>query len=774
MIITRTWINDFLDISNISTKKLCKIFTSIGLEVDSVKNIKIPSNVVVGKVIETKRHENANKLNICMVDVGSSIIQVVCGAKNVKKEQYVPVAMISCKLDKDLTIKKAILRGIESNGMICSSSELGLSVLNDGILELDSSIGELILGKELKEYPLLNDEIIELELTANRGDCLSINGIARELSAYFNIALNELDTFISYSKSAIGQVLEIDCDSKVEASLVFSAINLKNFKLPLLQKLRLGIISKFTTNDIQNALFYTTHCNGVVFNAYCKNDTKINKNKLSVLNIKKDKQNFDVVYSKELLSTICVEHKDITLNDYEYIIESSYINPEVLSKRVFETKKTTGDIYYKSSRGSEPNIQEGMNFLAILLSKFGVKFYNGFRVFTEDKERTNIDVNIDKINAIIGQKISKMKIEKILSALKFDVKDTVHNILSVKVPLYRHDIKNIADITEEIVRIIGIDNIKAKPLEISEVKQINQTTLDLFKKNILRQKAVQNSFFETITYIFTNKKNLQKYNFTCVNDELDILNPIVNELNTYRSTILLNLVEAVSSNFKFGFKSVGLFEIGTVFDENRQESKKISFVFSGEKEEKSISNKAKPQNIDFFEFSKKILNSVGSFELETMHKITNNFIHPYQCANIIRKGINIGFISKLHPSVCDDFDLPDTFIAEIDFNKIQHNLTIAKAYSKFQSSSKDLSLVVLKDMEYSKVKSVINASKDANIKQFNLIDIYTDEQLGDKASLTIRFILQNDNKTLNEEEISSSLDKVVNTLNKKLNIKLRQ
>ncbi len=157
-----------------------------------------------------------------------------------------------------------------------------------------------------------------------------------------------------------------------------------------------------------------------------------------------------------------------------------------------------------------------------------------------------------------------------------------------------------------------------------------------------------------------------------------------------------------------------------------------------------------------------------------MHKITNNFIHPYQCANIIRKGINIGFISKLHPSVCDDFDLPDTFIAEIDFNKIQHNLTIAKAYSKFQSSSKDLSLVVLKDMEYSKVKSVINASKDANIKQFNLIDIYTDEQLGDKASLTIRFILQNDNKTLNEEEISSSLDKVVNTLNKKLNIKLRQ
>ena len=774
MIITRTWVEDFLDISKISTKKLCKTFTSIGLEVDSVKSIKIPNSVIVGKIIETKKHENADKLNICMVDIGLEIIQIVCGAKNVKKGQYVPVAMVSCQLSKDFKIKKTILRGVESNGMICSSNELGLPILNDGILELDSSIGELIIGKQLKEYPLLNDEIIELELTANRGDCLSINGIARELSAYFNIAFNELDTSISYLNSAIGQILEIDCDSKVEASLVFSAINLENFKLPLLQKLRLGIISKFTNNDIQNALFYTTHCNGVIFNAYCKNDTKINKNNLSVLNIKKDEKNFDVVYSKELLSTICVEHKDMALDNDEYIIESSYINPEVLSKRVFETTITTGDIYYKSSRGSEPNVQEGMNFLAILLSKFGVKFYNGFKVFTEDKERTNIDVNIDKINAIIGQKISKMKIEKILSSLKFDVKDTVHNILSVKVPLYRHDIKNIADITEEIVRTIGIDNIKAKPLEVSEAKQINQTTLNLLKKNMLRQRAVQNSFFETITYVFTNKKNLQKYNFKFVKDELDILNPIVNELNTYRSTILLNLVEAVSKNLKLGFKSIGLFEIGTVFDESRKESKKISFIFSGEKEENKVSNKGKPQNIDFFEFSKKILNTIGHFELETMHKINNSFIHPYQCANVISKGVNIGFVSKLHPSVCNDFDLSDTFIAEIDFDKIQSNLTIAKVHSKFQSSKKDLSIVVPKDMEYSKIKNLINTIRDTSIKQFNLIDIYTDEALGDKESLTIRFILQNDNKTLNEEDISSTLDKILSTLNNKLNIILRQ
>ena len=202
--------------------------------------------------------------------------------------------------------------------------------------------------------------------------------------------------------------------------------------------------------------------------------------------------------------------------------------------------------------------------------------------------------------------------------------------------------------------------------------------------------------------------------------------------------------------------------------------RKISFIFSGEKEENKVSNKGKPKNIDFFEFSKKVLNTIGHFELETMQKINNSFIHPYQCANVICKGVNIGFISKLHPSVCNDFDLPDTFIAEIDFDKIQSDLTIAKTHSKFQSSKKDLSIVVPKDMEYSKIKTLINTIKDTNIKQFNLIDIYTDEALGDNESLTIRFILQNDNKTLNEEEISSSLDKILSTLNNKLKITLRQ
>ena len=194
MIVTRTWLEEFVNISKITTDDICKTLNSIGLEVDSVEKVRIASGVVVGKVLEKEKHPDADKLNVCQVDIGSETVQIVCGAKNVDAGQYVPVATVGCKLSPDFKIKKAKLRGVASHGMICSSTEIGLPKLNDGILELDDSIGELVIGKELSEYKLLNDDIIEIELTANRGDCLSINGVARELCAFYNIPLTEQET----------------------------------------------------------------------------------------------------------------------------------------------------------------------------------------------------------------------------------------------------------------------------------------------------------------------------------------------------------------------------------------------------------------------------------------------------------------------------------------------------------------------------------------------------------------------------------------------------
>lgn len=773
MIVTRSWLQEFIDISNISTEDICKTLNSIGLEVDSLEEQRIVSGVVLGKVLEKEKHPDADKLNVCQVDIGSEIVQIVCGAKNVDAGQYVPVATVGCKLSADFKIKKAKLRGLESNGMICSSTEIGLTKLNDGILELDESIGKLIIGKELSEYPLLNDDIIEIELTANRGDCLSINGVARELSAYYTIPFTEQENTIVNNNIGIGQVLEVKSANNIESTYIYNVIDIKDFKLPVIYKLRLGIIDKFKEHDLQDSLTYVTHATGVILNAYAKKDAKIVDN-FATINIKKDSQDFDVVIGEEELSVLCIQQNDINKDDNsEYIIEASYINPEVLSRRVFETKRKTGDVYYKSSRGSEPQIEKGIEAFTSLISKFGASVCNGNEAYTDHEEKITLDVSVNKINSIIGQEIEKVKIEKILSSLGFDVKDSSNGVLSIQIPLYRHDIKNIADITEEVVRIIGIDNIIAKPLAIDEVNRSNKASDDLVKKNKLRAKAIENGFFETLTYVFASRDNLKKYNLPTVNESLDILNPIVKELDTFRTTISLNLIEACSNNIKLGFKSTAFFEIGKIFDTNRNESSIISFVFSGQKEIEAVSNAGKPENIDFFAFAKKLLNIVGKFDLEPMKKISNDLIHPYQNASVIVDNEVIGFISKLHPSVATEHDLSDTFIAEINFDKIKNDLIKTTSYSKFQASKKDLSIITPKSMEYRDIKNSINSINDENIKQFNLIDIYSDEKLGENESLTIRFVLQNDTKTLEEEDITASMNRILETLKEKLGIGLR-
>jgi len=774
MIVTRQWLQEYIDLSKISTQNMCKALDSIGLEVDSVSRTLIPNNIVVGYVQSKEKHPDADKLNVCQVDIGSKIEQIVCGAKNVDEGQYVAVATVGAVLGEDFKIKKAELRGIASNGMICSSTEIGLPKTNNGIMVLDNSIGELVIGKEINEYSLLNDEIVEIELTANRGDCLSINGVARELSTYFNIPMKNIDHIVNSNNIGIGQVFDVTFDTNCESNLIYKAASIKNFKLDLLHTLRAATISQLKDTEIETAIAYTTHASGVLLNVYTQAVANKQMDKLSTFSITKDKDGFDTVVGEVKVSTIAIETGKIDTQSDEIIIEASYINPEQLSQHVFDKKIKTGDIYYKSSRGSEPNLESGVNSIITLLSQSGASIYNGSKNFINDVSLTTINVNNKRLNAIIGQDIAPSKVSQILASLGFFVKQDGQNTINVTIPAFRHDIKNIADITEEIVRMIGIDKIQSKPLEIQELPNINATSNKLLVKNDIRTKAVENGFFETLTYVFTNKELLEKYNFPTVIKKKEILNPIVNELNTFRTTMALNFVQAVSHNVKQGYKSIGLFEIGTIFDKNRDETKTLGFIFSGEAEAEAVSNKAKPANIDFFTFSQKIASIIGEFELEPMQKIDNDFIHPYQNATIIKDGKKIGSIYKLHPTAASDFNISsDTFISEINFDSLSNETIIATSISKFQASKRDLSIITPKNLEYKEIKKAINSLKINEIKQFNLVDIYTDEKLGDDESLTIKFILQSETKTFEESDINEIMDRVLSKLEKDLKIGLR-
>jgi phenylalanyl-tRNA synthetase beta chain len=397
--------------------------------------------------------------------------------------------------------------------------------------------------------------------------------------------------------------------------------------------------------------------------------------------------------------------------------------------------------------------------------------------YVEDIEETSIIVSTTSINSIIGQSIRKDKIVSILTSLGFKVKNSNMNTLSITIPNFRHDIINIADIAEEVVRIVGIDNIKAKPLLIEERRKANATSKKLTLINKIRSFAVVNGFFETITYVFAQRDMLEKYNLDMVENKKDILNPITVELNTFRTTLALNLLNAVSHNVRQDFKSIALFELGVIFDNKRNESKSLGFIFSGESENPNLSNSGKPKNIDFFEFSSKIASCIGDFKLEPLPKIPNKLVHPFVNGTILIDKKAVGIIYKIHPNIASDFDISsDTFIAEIDFDNLLDDLIMATSISKFQSSKRDLSIIVPKDMQFLQIKNVINSLNIKEIKQFNLIDIYSDEndkELKNKDSLTIKFVLQSKTKTLQDDDINTIMDQILTALNKKLNIGLR-
>ena len=774
MIITRRWLQEYIDITKLSTQTICDALNSIGLEVDSTQRILIPNGVVIGKVQACEKHPDADKLNVCQVDIGTKVEQIVCGAKNVATGQYVAVATVGAILGEDFVIKKAKLRGVESNGMICSSTEIGLPKINDGIMELDDSIGELIIGKELNEYSLINDETIEIELTANRGDCLSINGIARELSTYFNISMKNVDPIVNTNNKGIGQVFDVIYDTNCQSSLIYKAADIKKFSLKLLHKLRAATIDKLQSTDIETAIAYATHSSGVLINVYSKAAAYTQESDLVSLKVIQDNDGFDTVQGDVLLSTIGVDAGKVENICDEVLIEASYIDPSYLSQTVFDKKRETGDIYYRASRGSEPNLDFGIDSVITLLSENGATIYNGSKHFINDIKQNTININNKQLNKIIGQDIEPSRVSQILTSLGFFVKQDGQDTINVTIPTFRHDVNNIADITEEIVRIVGIDQIQSKPLLIQELNNINESSNILQIKNHLRSQAIANGFFETITYVFANKELLEKYNFPVVINKKDILNPIVNELNTFRTTLSLNLVQAVAHNVKQGFKSIGLFESGIVFDKSRNEIKKVGFIFSGESENPSVQNSAKPKNIDLFSFSEKIANIVGEFELQPMKKIISDFVHPYQNATIVKNGKNIGIIYKLHPVVADDFDISkNTFIAQLNLDTLKNETIIASNISKFQASRRDLSIIAPANLEYKEIKKVIKSLRIKEIKQFNLVDIYSDEKLGNDESLTIRFILQSETKTFEESDINDIMDRILNKLQEELNIGIR-
>ncbi|PUD05728.1 phenylalanine--tRNA ligase subunit beta [Helicobacter pylori] len=744
--------------------KLCEDLSCLGLEVESCIPCVAPKNVVVGKVLEKAPHKNAEKLSVCQVDVGKEVLQIVCGAKNVAPNQFVPVALKGAIIGST-TIAKTELRGVESCGMICSSIELGFPKINDGILELDESVGELVLGKGLNEYAPFNTHVLEISLTPNRGDCLSVLGVAREISAFYHMPLKPIKALNFTPKS---DFVTLSAGENIESHLAYYLVCNHSLKTPLKVKLSLAHNNALSENDLNNFIEFSVHFSGVIMNAYSLNTTPMD------LSVKNDENNLESVYiNHQKRSTIAIKHQDQKDLSEHLLLEASYIDPISLSLKLHALKDKTlqkdNALIYRSARGSNPNLSDGLNFLSAHLK---AAILESKQTEHSLKDRT-LTFQLEDITEILGLAVEEEKIQGILKSLGFKVSIKVSNskpqILEVVAPNFRHDIKTIQDIAEEILRFVGINHLISKPLDsVSNKKSNPHYDTHRFFEN-LKHKALACGFKEVIHYVFYSKEKQQKLGFEVLEDPLELQNPITTELNTLRTSLVCGLLDASLRNKNLGFKSIALYEKGSVYNSKREEIQKLGFLVSGLQKKESYPD-AKGKAWDFYSFAECVSKVIGDFSLEKLNAQTP-INHPYQSAKIIQNNEIIGTIAKIHPKVIQELDLFESYYAEIDASKLKRPTMLLKPFSIYPSSVRDLTLIIDENTAFSRIKKALKDAQIPNLSEILPLDIF--KESNNTIALSLRCVIHSLEKTLNDEEVNSAMQKALEILEKEFNARLK-
>ena len=369
-------------------------------------------------------------------------------------------------------------------------------------------------------------------------------------------------------------------------------------------------------------------------------------------------------------------------------------------------------------------------------------------------------------------RVDKTTITQIFKNLGMEIGKPKGSTFAISIPQFRHDIVNKQDIVEEIVRIVGIDNIPSKPLYFAEANRAGDDLNEYRKTRMYRHRAAQSGFYESVHFVFNERTQLEKYGFVCTDESKELLNPITANFDTLRPTLLMGLLNSASANVKVNQKKIALFEAGMVFDADRKESKRLGFIVSGAVQGEKVANAGKPASIDFASFVQMISDVAGSFELVS-HVPSHSLAHPYVCAKVMIAGVEAGELFRVHPSVEEAFDLPQTFMCELKTDLLPYGLIQAQPYSKYQASYRDLSIVVSKETAYETIKNVIEKHVSPQVRRFYPVDRYVSEALGDQMSLTLRFVLQSEEKTLEEEDITAAMEWVLDGLKNELGVSLR-
>lgn len=819
MKLSKNFVKDYVDI-DVNIKELAEDMTRVGNEYDSAGKLLDATNLVIGEVKECEMHPDSDHLHVCKVDIGREVLNIVCGAPNVRKGLKVIVALDGAVLpgvtvkagggiekdDKPRIIKRSMVRGQESNGMLCSMLELGLEhkyadeVDKTGIHELPS---DAPVGEDPIAYMGMDDEVVDFDLTANRGDLLSILGMAYELGAIYDKDVKDIDLSHKENSENINDSFKVEVNT--DNCSIFLARKVKNIKIgesPAYIKNRLiasGIRPINNVVDISNYVMLET---GQPLHFY---DADTLKGKIEVRMAKKDEKLFTLDGKERTLS-----NEDIVISDGERAIGLAGVmgglDTEItdstknvlIESAIFDgvkIRKTSKEILRSEAssrfeKGLDPNrTYMALERAAKLLEEYASgEVVGGIAKYDkENLKNREIEISFKNINDVLGMNIAKKDVLDVFRRLKFEVyidgkksefkeqeKDleTIEKI-TVSVPRRRGDISIKEDLIEEVGRIYGVDNIVGRLPEMP----MKAGSYDKVTRGI-RNKMVDLGLNETLSYILVNDKEA-KY-FTKDDTELvSLLDPMTEERNTLRHSILPSLLKIYEYNKARSNKDVSIFEIGKAFykkGEEYGETNKIAALMTGDYY-LGIGSK---KQVDFYVIKgivEELLDYLGygnrySFVIKE-DKMPEE-VHPGQTALISVNNDIVGLVGRVHPAL----EKEAVYVLEIDLDKLLDKKVGKMKYkeiSKFPSVKKDLAVVVDKNVTAEEIAVLIKKAGGSSLSKIEAFDVYTGKGIDEnKKSIAYSLTFEKMDRTLTDEEISQSMEKIVEMLNKKIGAELRK
>ena len=794
MKISYNWLKDYLNI-NIDPEIVSNYLTDIGLEVEKLEQIESIKGglkgIIIGEVVNKEKHPNADRLNLTTVDLGlDENIQIVCGAPNVDVGQKVPVATVGTYLysgENKFKIKKSKIRGEESVGMICSESELGLGDDDDGIMILDINAK---VGRNLSDhFDIENDTIFHIGLTPNRTDAMSHIGVARDLKCFLNTIENNnltlcLPNINNYKNIDNLKKLNIEInDSKLCPR--YSAVLIKDIVVkdsPDWLKTKLKSIGLVPINNIVDITNFVLHEIGQPLHAF--DYSKIKDEKIIVKTFK-DKKSFTTLDNNTLsLSTddlmICDSNDPLCIagvfgglssgvsnETNEILLESAYFNPTTVRKTAKRHNLST-DASFRYERGCDPNITIYALKRAVLLIQ---EITNGtisseiFDFYPNKINKCKIVLHFDNLNNLVGEKISVSIVKSILNDLEICILEENNHKLVLEIPTYRYDVTREIDVIEEILRIYGFNNITISK-NLNSVLPSSSFDYSISNKNLVSNLLSNNGFFEMMNNSLTSSKFNSLVNNIDNEKSIGILNPLSEDLNILRQSILLTGLQSISHNINRNNKDLKFYEFGKTYikqHKNNIENSHLLLIMTGKEKSENWNNSEK--SINFYSLKENVnsildILSISNFNIKESSENSREYGLDY----LIKGNILVKF-GKLSSHISTHFDLnQDIYYADFNWDLINKNKNTKQKYesiNKYPEIRRDLSLLICDDIDFSIISSIISKMKIQILKEINLFDVYTGKNLpSGKKSYSISLIFADKSRTLTDFEI----DKIMNTI----------